>query len=144
MTNEPSAARFEGGLYAVPRSTRAIKELAAARGYAWIDLDLTGARNKSAFLECCRSALGLPEHFGANWDALNDCIQDLSWRPAQGYVLALSHGAEFVRNSPEEHATALEIMADAAEYWSAHGKPFVVLLDGQTRGDMKLNPLPAR
>ncbi len=130
------------GLYAMPRSPGALKKLAAGLNYAWIDLDLATVIDKVAFLQACQQALGLPEHFGANWDALNDCIQDLSWRPAPGYVICIGRGGEFSRKSPDDFATALEIVEEAAEYWSQHEKAFIVLLDAQTRGRRKLKQVP--
>ncbi|WP_083389754.1 barstar family protein [Trichormus sp. NMC-1] len=29
----------------------------------------------------------IPTYFGANWDAFDECITDLTWCPAQRYVI---------------------------------------------------------
>jgi Barstar (barnase inhibitor) len=35
--------------------------------------------NKKELLEALRSSLNLPQYFGYNWDALYECLRDLSW-----------------------------------------------------------------
>jgi hypothetical protein len=77
-------------------------------------------------LENIAKALAFPEWFGRNWDALEDCLTDLSWSPAAGYVLifenALSNGV------------MTDILASAAEFWRDRGKPFfAVLIDPQRK-----------
>ena len=40
-----------------------------------------------AILSGFGKALYFPEWYGANLDALKDCLTDFSWREATGYVL---------------------------------------------------------
>lgn len=70
-------------------------------------------------------ALGFPAWFGANWDALEDCLSDLSWRPGAGHVLIFaSHPAG------DALGVLLDVLRASAEYWAGRGKPFfAVLLD---------------
>ncbi len=131
------------GVYAAPSSTAVLERAAAASGLAWFELDLDGVGDKPAFLARCQAVLGLPATFGNNWDALADCLQDLSWRPARGYVVCCRNGEEFARRSPQDFSTALALLADAAVYWRAQGKLFVALVDAQTRGHRKFKRLPA-
>ena len=37
-------------------------------------------RTSRLLLKNIAAALGFPDWFGANWDALEDCLSDLSWR----------------------------------------------------------------
>ncbi|BCA55137.1 hypothetical protein W02_22770 [Nitrospira sp. KM1] len=84
----------------------------------------------------CRKTAGLfaefsrglhfPEYFGSNWDALEECLADLEWLPARGYVLILTDAEEILRENEEEYATFLEILNDAGEAWGsgqARGRP---------------------
>jgi hypothetical protein len=91
-------------------------------------IDLEGCGSKSEFLERCAAALGFPAWFGHNWDAFFDCLTDLGWRPAAGYVLLVEHAAGLRATEPEVFDTALSILADAATVWQARGAPFRVFV----------------
>ncbi len=118
------------GVYRAPEAVPRLRQEAAKRKFTWINLDLRRVTGKQQFLARCAAALGFPETFGSNWDALADCLQDLSWRRAAGYVLHMRGGSGFARAAPEDYATALEILRDAATFWRERGKAFVVLVEG--------------
>src|SRR4051812_232399 len=67
------------------------------------------------------AALQFPDWFGHNWDALEDCLGDLSWRKADGYVL-LIHGFEAV--SRDELGVLRDVLASSAEFWAGRGRSF--------------------
>jgi hypothetical protein len=91
-------------------------------------IDLTGAAGKETLIERIAKALAFPAWFGANWDALEDCLSDLSWMTAGGYVL-LIEGAAAV--PLVERGTLVDILASAAASWAERGLPFfAVFLDG--------------
>lgn len=70
-------------------------------------------------------ALAFPDWFGHNWDALEDCLTDLSWNEAAGYVLIFENARNDVMT---------DILASAAEFWAGRGKPFfAVLIDPQRK-----------
>src|SRR5262245_6192975 len=48
---------------------------------AWLADIPTGIQTKEALLRELAQRLRFPEYFGANWDALDECIGDLSWLP---------------------------------------------------------------
>ena len=130
------------GIYAAPTSLAPLKQAAAAYGLIWFELDLVGSNDKGSFLSRCQTVFKLPSTFGHNWDALADCLQDLSWHPARGYVVAWCHGKGFARRAPQDFAIALDIFAAAASYWQSKTKQFIVLVDAPTRGDRNLKSLP--
>jgi barstar (barnase inhibitor) len=70
------------------------------------------------------AALEFPAWFGGNWDALFDCLADLSWRPAPGHVLLLEHADMLRQEAPEVFDTAVAILQDVAVYWSRHNVTF--------------------
>ena len=95
----------------------------AARGTR-LDLaraDLGGAPNKEALLERLALALGFPAWFGGNWDALEDCLTDLSWRAGAGHVILIKDQDEL---PADDLGVLLEVLAAAAEHWTARGLPF--------------------
>jgi RNAse (barnase) inhibitor barstar len=68
------------------------------------------------FAEFAR-ALEFPDYFGHNWDALEECLTDLEWLPAKGYVLLITEAAHVLSNDETEYETFLEILRDAGEAW---------------------------
>jgi hypothetical protein len=103
------------GVYRVRRSDEVLQ---ATRGSA-LEVVQIGFNDKNDFLDGLSSALAFPDWFGRNWDALEDCLADLSWRPAAGHVLLLS-GAP----AGDERGILLDVLGASAESWAARGKPF--------------------
>jgi len=64
-------------------------------------------------------ALNFPEYFGHTWDALEECLADLEWLPAKGYILLISDAADVLPDDDEEFETLLEILRDAGEAWGS-------------------------
>ena len=116
------------GIYLAPKSVSRLQQAANQAGLVWFDLELKPVTDKAGLLAVCRQALGFPETFGANWDALADCLQDFSWRRAPGYVINLMHTASFARTEPQDFSLLLEILDSAASYWKEQGKIFVALV----------------
>ncbi|MBB5933741.1 barstar family protein [Streptomyces zagrosensis] len=93
-------------------------------------LHLDGVRDKATFLDRCARDLDLPEWFGRNWDALDECLRDLSWwgRPS-GYEIRVRGWQEFRAAAPDTANTAAEVLADAIAYWSERGTTLTVTFD---------------
>ena len=108
------------GVYRVSRDD-AVMEALSGSGLAVARVDLS-----APVFDAFSSALSFPDWFGRNWDALEDCLTDLSWRPAAGHVILLEGGA-----GP---ALLAEVLAAAAEFWAGQGQPFFALfVDPQKR-----------
>lgn len=101
---------------------------AMALDFAAVAIDLTGCTDRQEALARIAKALRFPDWFGGNWDALADCLADMSWWPAAGYLLLLEHAAQWRDAEPEEVDTALEVLEEAAQGWAAQHKPFWALL----------------
>lgn len=88
-------------------------------------------------LKAIARALRFPAWFGGNWDALEDCLGDLSWRPGDGHVLVLRNWQAL---PADELGVLIDVLRSSAEFWSGRGKPFfAVLVDPQAR--LALPPL---
>jgi RNAse (barnase) inhibitor barstar len=108
------------GVYRVPRPDEVLQ---AARGTR-LDLarvDLAGITAKEPLLERLALALGFPDWFGANWDALEDCLADLSWRAGTGHVIVLERQGEL---PVDDLGVLVEVLGAAAEHWAGRGRPF--------------------
>ena len=68
------------------------------------------------FAEFAR-ALKFPDYFGHNWDALEECLADLEWLPAKGYILLITDAAHVLPDDEAEYETFLDILCDAGEAW---------------------------
>ena len=68
------------------------------------------------FVEFSR-ALEFPDYFGHNWDALEECLADLEWLPAKGYILLITDAAHVLPDDEAQYETFLEILRDAGEAW---------------------------
>jgi len=76
-------------------------------------------------------ALSFPEWFGGNWDALEDCLSDLSWRQATGYVLLFRN---FEMLGKDQLGILIDVLASSAEFWAARGRPFfAVFIDPERK-----------
>jgi hypothetical protein len=76
---------------------------------------------KSKLLESIAKALDFPDWFGGNWDALEDCLTDLSWRKADGHVLVFE-GAGALPG--DERGILIDVLASAAQFWAGQRIPF--------------------
>jgi RNAse (barnase) inhibitor barstar len=102
----------------------ALQRLGASLGLDAVRIDLAGCRDKAGLLERVATALGFPEWFGGNWDAFYDCLADLGWREASGWLLVLENTGDLRRHAPEALDTAVAILGDAAEAWASRGRVF--------------------
>ena len=83
------------------------------------DLDVVAIEAAAKHFEAIAKALAFPDWFGANWDALEDSLSDLSWRKGAGHVLVFrSHPAG------DDRGVLIDVLGSAAQYWAARGKPF--------------------
>lgn len=122
------------GVHALAREGSGAFDAGDEQGIARFRVSLAGIRNKKAFLDAMARALRFPDWFGRNWDALEDCLTDLSWHPAEIYVIVLTDADEFRMAAGEDYAMALRIFRAAADYWRGQGVPFWVFVDAQPDG----------
>ena len=123
------------GVYHMPLDGE--KDLIAAAehdGYAVFRVDLANARNKDEMLDAIAGAMHFPDWFGHNWDALLDCLADLSWQPADGYVVILEHCDGIHGYAEADFVQALQIFENAANEWREQGIPFWCFVDMQADG----------
>ena len=101
--------------------TARIDEISGAVKGTSLGLVEIAVGGKPALLESIAKALDFPDWFGENWDALEDCLTDLSWRKAAGHVLVFEGPGALAL---DERGTLIEVLASAAQFWAGQGKPF--------------------
>jgi hypothetical protein len=90
--------------------------------------DLTGCHDKDELLRRLAVSFELPASFGHNWDALADCLRDLRWIPAWGYVMLFEHVDELRRAVEADFDILLGILDDAATFGCDHEVPWFAFL----------------
>lgn len=91
--------------------------------------DLARIDARDDVLEGIARALEFPAWFGRNWDALEDCLGDLSWRPDRGRVLL------FEAYPPADRLDVLlDVLRATAQYWAQRGRAFFAVFVDPGRG----------
>lgn len=120
----------KAGVFHLTEDARELAQAAQAAGLLALRLDIGHAHDKADFLDRVARGMKFPDWFGGNWDAFADCLLDLSWLPADGYLVILEKSKHFCAGHRHEFEEAMDIMAEAAEFWRAQGKPFWTLIGG--------------
>jgi RNAse (barnase) inhibitor barstar len=110
------------------KSTRAVKTAAIDKHLDYTHIDLKEATDKGIFLKLVALALHFPDYFGMNWDALNDSLTDLSWKPAAGFVIIFTNFQTISENMATEIAVIKNIFDSSARYWKQKKVPFFIIL----------------
>ena len=121
-----------GGVFFLPRHAAPREVLAAAKraNFAFFHIEGKNIARKEQLLNHVARALHFPSHFGDNWDALEDCLADMEWVDAPGYVIYYDHIDGLLAAQPDQFETFVEICRDAVGSWKADGTPMVFLLSG--------------
>jgi len=81
-----------------------------------------GILTKQQLLAHYASACSFPSYFGHNWDALEECLGDLSWIRPQRILIV--HEDLPLANDDQQCRVYLDILAGAVELWNgdkSHG-----------------------
>src|SRR5689334_9842901 len=117
----------KSGVYRAPQA-EAILEATQGSTLRVARIGLAGAAGKAALLKRVAAAMEFPSWFGGNWDALEDCLGDLSWTKAGGHVLLIEGAAGL---ATDEFGIFADILASAAAAWTERKRPFfAVFVDG--------------
>jgi RNAse (barnase) inhibitor barstar len=105
-----------------------IKKAASINRLDFTLIDLTKVNGKATFLKKTAHALHFPTYFGMNWDALNDCLTDMSWKSAAGYVLRFTQFRSLTEKATADAKVISQIFDLSAKYWRQKKIPFYVIL----------------
>jgi len=102
----------------------ALTTAAQSQDYGVFAVDLAGVKGKAVLMERLQGALDFPEWFGQNWDALEDCLTDMSWSDHPGFVLLIKGGGALRRHDKPLFDTLVDVLKSAADYWRGQERPF--------------------
>ncbi len=76
------------------------------------------SRTVSSFFDEISAALQFPLYFGENWNAFNDCINDMDWLEGDNYVLLISNTESLLCEADiEDFYIFLKMITTANERW---------------------------
>jgi hypothetical protein len=116
------------GVHAWSGDSHALAAATAAARLRYLAVDLKSVASKAELLAAVARGLRLPEHFGSNWDALADSIEDQDWLGKAGCVIALAHTAPYRKAHGADWTMFEDIFAEASDYWRERHKPFWVFV----------------
>lgn len=109
---------------------RLTNDLAAAGALAdrpdVLRLDARRCPDKDDLLKALGEALSFPDYYGNNWDALEECLFDLSWWA--GPVIVLIEHANVLDRGVL--ATLVDIWTEASAAWAEAGRICLLILSG--------------
>lgn len=130
MTALPLTDPERAGLYALPADRQAaIATAARDAGFRILHASLDASADADQALTTLGTQLEFPDWYGANFDALYDCLTDPDWNPAAGHLLLLSGLGRWQQAHPEAGATLIEVLLAACDERRAAGHPFWLLVD---------------
>ncbi|MDP2882709.1 MAG: barstar family protein [Azonexus sp.] len=135
MSDNPLTDAAASGLYHLPPSRLPIVESAACGAhFCLLKADIAEPAPVENVLSQLGSALKFPIWYGANFDALYDCLCDPDWQPATGHVLLINGMARLRATDPDDFTTLIEVFQAVAEARRERLEPFWILIDTPARG----------
>jgi hypothetical protein len=104
-----------------------VLEVLPGNGLTLARVELGKGDAKEQILSKLAQALAFPSWFGGNWDALEDCLTDLSWSKAAGHVLLIEGSASA---ASDDLGVLEDVLATAAAHWAGRGRPFFAVFVG--------------
>ena len=130
----------KAGVYHMPQiDPEPLLMAAEASGFGIFRINLAHAADKAQLLATIGATMEFPDWFGHNFDALADCLNDLSWAPADGYLVMLEHCDGIHGLAEDDFVAVLQIFEQAAAEWREQAIPFWCFVEMQADG---INWLP--
>ena len=137
--------RCLSGVYLIDAAEReqVLRHGAFPAAFAIAVLDGAAVGSRAGFFQEIARRLHFPDYFGHNWDAVFDCLTDLNWLPAAGYVLVLDGFDHLARSEPGQWDIGLKVLREACAFWQPLSRSMAVLLYGPRELAPGVPPLSA-
>lgn len=77
-------------------------------------------RTKDGLLKEIAVTLAFPDYFGENWDALEECLCDLSWVAGTGHLLVIEQAEALLAGADKDYRTFISILRTTGVYWASN------------------------
>jgi len=112
-----------------PERSMDVIDAFVSKEYKVFSLDGSGINSKAELLRSLSQVMKFPDYFGSNWDALEECLNDLEWLPAKGYVIQLKNADNFIKSYPSDFAVFTKIVESASYSWKIKKVDFVLIVE---------------
>lgn len=109
------------GIWGTPRIPNNAADQAFQHGWYPIEVCLAASTSKGELLDLLAEAAAFPSYFGKNWDATAECLEDMSWRTAPGYLFLLRRAEEFQLGQPALSEILRDVLGETIEHWTSLG-----------------------
>lgn len=125
----------QAGLYQLPASHAGdLLDMARKAHQTLLVTDVGNCKTSHEVLSALGRAFHFPAWYGANLDALHDCLTDPAWQSGKGVILKIS-GLDVISDSiPDFFSLLLEVLRAAATTRSAEIQPLWILLPTPAAG----------
>lgn len=83
-------------------------------------LDGALLRTKAELMDSIASEFSFPGDWGRNWDAMSDCLQDLSWiKKRVAYLLLIDNAEMLLAQAEADINTFIEILEEVGAAWAS-------------------------
>jgi RNAse (barnase) inhibitor barstar len=114
---------------ASPRRTEVLQTAESSRVHVF-HIDAKPANSKRKLLRVFAETFSFPQNFGNNWDALDECMRDLSWFEQRDFALVVEHADYLLALRAKDFKVLISILARATISWRAESVVFSVVLLG--------------
>lgn len=96
-----------------------LEENAKGVGLTFLVLEVDVGASEKAVLASFARGLRFPAYFGGNWDALEECLSDLSWLgPSRGWVVLLRRAERLLDSDADALHVLTDVARSVAEHWA--------------------------
>ncbi len=87
-------------------------------GVRLVRIDGAGMSTEAEMHDQFSERFEFPEYYGRNWDALYECLTDLSWTPAGAYIMYVSQSSRLLSRQRPSIPLFLDIISSACAAWA--------------------------
>ena len=88
-------------------------------GILLVEADAALMMNYEGLFRELAAVFQFPDYFGKNYNALDECITDLDWLPAEGYLFVIKNSARLlIEESDDDLGVLLRILDEAGKEWA--------------------------
>lgn len=80
-------------------------------------LDGRKMKNDETVFEHFAEVLRFPGYFGRNWDAMDECLRDMEWAPADAHLIVINDADNLFLTSPSTFYALVDCLRFVAKHW---------------------------